>query len=816
MIELKNVNKYFNKHKKNEIHVINDVSLKLDKGLVAILGASGSGKTTLLNAIGGLDKVSNGEIFVNGKKITKKSVYQIDKIRNLNIGYIFQDYKLVENMTVFNNVALVLKMIGIKDKNEIKKRVDYILESVGIYRYRNRPVTALSGGERQRVGIARALVKNPDIIIADEPTGNLDSNNSLEIMNIIKSISKEKLVILVTHETALANFYATRIIEIEDGKIVKDYKAKDNDNLDYKVENKFYLKDFANIEKVKKENININFYSNDSTSLNIDVVVKNGNIYIKSNNDEKLEVIDSNSNIELIDEHYKKIDKSVYQSYEFDFDKIIDNNIKKKYSSILNPITLITNGFKKVFKYSFLKKLLLLGFFMAGMFTCFSISNIIGITEIKDEDFVNVNRNYLVINTNINNVNDYLKYEKISSVDYILPGDSLVRFNITYNDYYQTSISSDAFVGSLATNRIITKKDLILGNMPTNDYEIVLDEIVVKRLFANKTAKQVGINSYAELLNRECYLNKFLQNFKIVGIVSLKDPSIYVSDTMLINIIANSSNNYYEDNYYSKDVYVETTNGYGTFDYELFKDKITLTKGRIPTNDYEVILNNRYKDMYKLNKTIDTKINDVKLKVVGYYSSQEQFDMMFVNNNTIKYKLITETSNLTIYAKDKTQAFTDFHDLKLDIIDSYTNSRNQYVNGIKESITTTLIVAVIILAISLIEIFLMIRSSFLSRVKEIGIFRAIGVKKSDIYRMFSGEIFAITTIASVPGVLFMSYIVKAICNIPIFASEFKINWIITLMAILFVYLFNLFIGLIPVFKTLIKTPSAILSRHDLD
>lgn len=171
MIEIKKVNKYFNRHKRNEIHVINNVSLKLeDSGLVALLGSSGSGKTTLLNAIGGLDKVKSGKIYINNKKITSKLTNKVDKIRNLNIGYIFQDYKLIDNMTVYQNVALVLKMIGIKDKNEIKKRVNYILEKLGIYRFRNRPTSALSGGERQRVGIARAIVKSPDIIIADEPT----------------------------------------------------------------------------------------------------------------------------------------------------------------------------------------------------------------------------------------------------------------------------------------------------------------------------------------------------------------------------------------------------------------------------------------------------------------------------------------------------------------------------------------------------------------------------------------------------------------------------------------------------------------------
>ena len=187
MIRIEGLNKYYNKGRKNQIHVINDTNIELpDKGLVALLGPSGCGKTTLLNAIGGLDRVNKGNIYINDKRITRRTTSKIDNIRNLNVGYIFQDYKLIDNMTVYENVTMVLKMIGIKDKNEIKKRVDYILERVGIYRYRHRPCSMLSGGERQRVGIARALVKNPDIILADEPTGNLDSKNTIEIMNIIK------------------------------------------------------------------------------------------------------------------------------------------------------------------------------------------------------------------------------------------------------------------------------------------------------------------------------------------------------------------------------------------------------------------------------------------------------------------------------------------------------------------------------------------------------------------------------------------------------------------------------------------------------
>ena len=201
MLEIKGAKKYFNRHKKNQVCAIDDTTLTLDNnGLVALLGPSGCGKTTLLNSIGGLDKLSKGSIFIDGKKISSRFSYKVDKIRNLNVGYIFQDYKLVEDLSVYDNVSIVLKMIGIKDKNEIKKRVEYVLDKVGMLRYKKRPASMLSGGERQRVGIARAIVKDPDIILADEPTGNLDSKNSLEIMKIIRSIAKDRLVILVTHE----------------------------------------------------------------------------------------------------------------------------------------------------------------------------------------------------------------------------------------------------------------------------------------------------------------------------------------------------------------------------------------------------------------------------------------------------------------------------------------------------------------------------------------------------------------------------------------------------------------------------------------
>ena len=149
MIRLEKVNKYFNRHKANQIHVIDNTSLELpESGIVTLLGASGSGKTTLLNAIGGLDRINSGSIFVDGQRITRRRSGRIDTIRNANIGYIFQNFNLMDDQTVFDNVAVALRMVGIRNREIIRKRVHYCLEAVGIYAQRNKNAGALSGGQR--------------------------------------------------------------------------------------------------------------------------------------------------------------------------------------------------------------------------------------------------------------------------------------------------------------------------------------------------------------------------------------------------------------------------------------------------------------------------------------------------------------------------------------------------------------------------------------------------------------------------------------------------------------------------------------------
>ena len=221
MLELKHIKKSY-KTGNFVQHALKDVSIKFRKNeFVAILGPSGSGKTTLLNIIGGLDRYDSGDLIINNKSTKQFKATDWDSYRNNCIGFIFQTYNLIGHISVLENVEMALTLSGYKRKDKRKKALE-ALDKVGLKDHAYKKPNQLSGGQMQRVAIARALVNDPDIILADEPTGALDSKTSIQIMDLIKEIAKDKLVIMVTHNASLAEEYATRIIEFKDGEVVHD------------------------------------------------------------------------------------------------------------------------------------------------------------------------------------------------------------------------------------------------------------------------------------------------------------------------------------------------------------------------------------------------------------------------------------------------------------------------------------------------------------------------------------------------------------------------------------------------------------------
>ena len=818
MIKLEKVNKYFNKGKANQIHVIDNTSMILpDKGIVCLLGPSGCGKTTLLNAIGGLDKVNSGKIYIDDKLITRFSSNRIDKIRNASIGYIFQNFNLLDDRTVFDNVAIALRMVGIKDQKTVTQRVNYCLEKVGIYQYRNKPAGALSGGQRQRVAIARAIVKNPRIIIADEPTGNLDSANTLEIMNIIKTISRDRLVILVTHERRIAEFYSDHVAEMKDGKVVKAYSNDSSRYLDYQLENKIYLRDMPVMKDFAQGDVRVKVYSDEEAPADIKLVIRGGNMYINTGG--KLHIVDETANIEMVDEHYQAMDESYFADNDFDYNAYLPKKFKARYSSIYTPFNMLSNGWKTVKGFKKIRKFLMIGFVFAAMFTMLAVSNVMGIMDVKPVDYRQTNGNYITITNTDKNADLMNVVDGLESVSYVMPGDSKKSITMPMDDYLQTGYATTDLNISLSQTDVLEADQIICGSMPADTHDVVLDKMVVDNFLRDQTGKAVGIDTMEEFIGRKLKVSN-LEDYTIVGISDVQSPSLFADPSQIMYILTNA-NNQLEDFAFStgEEEEQDQIQSGRVKDVELAPPGFKLKKGDKPTKLYQVLVNDSHEEEedFAIGKSISTKMAGHKLKICGYYHSDEaNDDTYYVGADTIRADYIRKQKVFTVYAPNTRQvkSLLDSQSLPAKIND--TKERQAYIHERKDQLTSALIVAGIILLISLIEMFLMLRSSFLSRIKEVGTLRAIGLKKQDIYRMFSGEILVMTLITAVPGIAVMYYVLYNLVKITYYLEGmYMINPAIAGISLAILVVFNLLAGLIPVYVTMRKTPAQILARTDI-
>ena len=511
MIKLTNLNKYYNKKKNNEIHVINDVNLSLpDTGLITFLGQSGSGKTTLLNVVGGLDKAS-GVIEYDDVEVKKYRISKVDKIRREKISYIFQNYNLLLSETVYDNLRIALYAINITDENEVNKRAEYALKMVGMYKYRKKLASALSGGQMQRVAIARCLIKSSSVIIADEPTGNLDSKNSLEIMNILKKISKTSLVLLVTHDKGLAEYFSDSIVEISDGKVVNERDTSTDGAYVNASDNNIYLHDLNKVED-NTDNSNVTYYfEKENKKLQFTIVEHNNCFYLQSN--VKIKLLEE-TNFKLVDASVKDEQEIVKEDFEFDTTHF-SNNVRN--TSFRLFLAQVKDSF-----FNFFKRRKRTKFFHMAMFL---IGIIVAFVNISYASYNYINTNNISYDKSVYKLKEIYNYENVENVlkvaktngyiDELYNTNDYVVFKYTKN-FYQTK-STSLSIYFFNTN-LIQSDTIIAGRMAENTNEIVLSKKV-----ADKILKDIDKNAgYEILINNyisKSYVYESSNKVQIVGIV---------------------------------------------------------------------------------------------------------------------------------------------------------------------------------------------------------------------------------------------------------------------------------------------------------
>ena len=632
MITIKGLNKFFNKGRQNEIHVLNNIGLELpDRGMVAIFGRSGCGKTTLLNVIGGLDKYADGIVNIEGQSIRSDP----DGIRNRYMGYIFQNYNLNRDVSCFENVADALRLCGMTDESEIRKRVMAALSNVDMDRYASRTPDTLSGGQQQRIAIARAIVKNPRIILADEPTGNLDEANTVMIMDLLKAISRDHLVLLVTHEANLVDHYCDRVIELSDGKVVS---VRDNSSaLGYTARDKndIWLGELSCRESVG-EDTHVEYYGDaPQTPVRLRVVNNGGKLYIKIDT-EGVQILDQFSEIKLREGIYEE------QSRECAADSIDMSELPPvngtRFGHLFDLKSSMKSGYKANFKDRKKGKRLLRRCMALFASVIVLMSAVFGSSIgdiIKAKDSYNHNVFYVYtpdaqtsakLNAAVGSAESGIDHLRLSG--YYSLGDERVGFRVgSFETFTQNFYES-----GLETNAVILDTTLSAGmplvagkNEGLEESEALITTKMADALLKKSTLGY--IEKYDDLIGLVCstvYIDN--RSPRIAGIVECDEPAVYITPMTMAKYVAEQIG--LKRAAPASDFGVEVAQGETVLVIRYAEPNV-----KLPPKDTEIMISGRELKVSELHKVIGNYQEWLKEKNINIKSERGFFEDLLASEH---------------------------------------------------------------------------------------------------------------------------------------------------------------------------------------
>ena len=815
MLELKNITKDYVSGD-STVQALKGISIEFRKSeFVSILGQSGCGKTTLLNIIGGLDRYTSGDLIINGKSTKKFKDKDWDAYRNYSVGFVFQNYNLIPHQTILSNVELALTISGVS-REERKERAIKALEAVGLKEQIHKKPNQLSGGQMQRVAIARALVNNPDIILADEPTGALDTKTSVQIMEILKEISKDKLIVMVTHNPELAEKYSTRIVRILDGAITDDSKP-------FTEEDRKNEKD----AKAKDGRTAMKFFTALRLSLN-NLMTKKGRTLLTSFAGSigiiGIALILSISN--GVQNYINRVEEDTLSSYPVTIDESTVD-ISSMMEGLMGETEENTETHEdgKIYSRDIMNDMI------STLSSKVSSNNLEALKNYIENENSTIKDNASSIQYNYNlNINLY-KEDTSNGVVRVNPSTVMNALGMEDMMEAQESSPMSSMFGSSMTSMSNTdvweemldneellhsQYDLVAGSWPTNYNEVVLivnenNEISDYTLYAlglkdqneleekwNKVQNGEEVEesestsyTYDELLNLsfklvlnsdyyekenglwvdksedEEYMKELLnncENINVVGIIKQNEQSVATGMSGGIG--------------YTKDLK----------EYVINKtNEAEIVKEQKDNPDINVFTGLAFPD--EDSKTFDySQLSDEQRAQLAMLSTEELAEIMetYSNNANASYDGnlellgavdLNKPSSISIYPKDFdakdviTQEIDNYNqkqrdDGKEENVINYTDMIGIMMSSVSQIIDTISYVLIAFVAISLVVSSIMIGIityiSVLERTKEIGILRAIGASKKDISRVFNAETFIVGLIAGLLGIG-----VTVLLNIPI-------------------------------------------------
>ena len=810
MLELKNITKNYLSGE-NEVKALKGISIEFRKSeFVSILGHSGCGKTTLLNIIGGLDRYTSGDLIINGKSTKDFKDKDWDSYRNYSVGFVFQNYNLITHQTVLSNVELALTLDGVS-KKERKARAIKAVEDVGLKDQIHKKPNQLSGGQMQRVAIARALVNDPDIILADEPTGALDTDTSKQVMELLKKISKNKLIIMVTHNKELAEKYSTRIVKILDGVITDDSAP--------------FTEEDRKKEKKKESKLGktaMSFFTAFSLSLN-NLMTKKGRTFLTAFAG-SIGIIGIALILSLssgVQNYINKVEEDTLSSYpitieseSIDMATLMEAFMGEQESTVEEPAD------NTIYSVNIMTDII------SAVSQDAKSNNLEAFKEYLDNEDTVINENSNAVQYSYGVTLNLFKEEGALQVN-----PTEVLNSIGVGDMFESSSEVMSMLGSTSTTNtnvwselldnpelLQTQYDVISGKFPENYNEVVLivDE---KNQISDYTLYTLGIKDQSEIQgmvyditseegveksDTETYTYDDFVGLKYKLLLSTdfysKENGVWVdksSDTSYIQSkLAEAEEITVVGIIRPKEESNITTTTYGEIGYlhDLTEYVINKTndseiaKEQLENPTINVFTGTEFSTEASNNEfSIDSLTDEQKL-ALSQMSEEEQLQYMstyssninatYENNlRTLGIVDLDNPSTINIYPKDfeskdliKT-AIEDYNNKQTDEgkeenVIEYSDFVGTLMNSVTRIVDIISYVLIAFVAISLVVSSIMIGIityiSVLERTKEIGILRAIGASKKDISRVFNAETFIIGLTAGILGI-----VITIILNIPI-------------------------------------------------
>ena len=818
MIRIENLVKTYDRGTKHANEALHDISLLLpDTGLVCILGPSGCGKTSLLNAIGGLDDYDSGKIITDTAEITKPLSVIMERERNANFGYIFQNYYLLSEHSVAYNVYLGMHSLDISHAEKLKRVKDALIR-VDMLRYRKRPVAELSGGQQQRVAIARAIARRPKVILADEPTGNLDEANTVSICKTLKELSRESLIIMVTHEERIAKFFADRIIRIESGRLASDDEEWNRGTMDIGEKDAIYAGDYTE-ESSQSSSLDLRLLTEEGASpVKMTLVVEKDRVVIKLD-DPRIIVSSGALGLPKIKEGKRPFATA---------DEIsVQNEGSVEKSSIQ---TAAKRGIPKKMLWreaeNFARGKGVRGF-AVGVFVILlsfmlslSVSDIVTTASIDPEDFITSDSH--IIDVEMLSKGIYIpgvtERETIKYVDYlrafagdvdILPeikakisysNDTVVQFGKLYINFSNCRYADISRVN---------EKDIIYGRMPRSANEIVIDRWVIDKALERDGILQNTISSPEYFINKTVTVDKTQQSLRIVGICEKGEPTVYVDKITIIGFCVNGARIITLEEYEKA---IGGDSGYELLDNECVAivENAGIAYATMIGDTVNIGPGNYTLTLKEANENFPPSSVSAKFIV-----NEKTAEMIY--NTVINY-----SDNISVYCADKEFSLPTISNISEEIenklyvtlIDKYQEQYDEYKESTDVKFDAKIIVTVTVLIVSVIMLYLMQRSKIKERMDILAVYRLLGIPKGDLVFVFSSEAL-ITTVKFALPTVFISWLgIRALSKVELIDKILIYPLWAAGATLLFIGVVRVLIAALPILRLLAMPPAKLASKHD--